>query len=197
MTAIALLLALPAFGGAVTTSANAGWDFQSSDLWSGFELAVHPTHTEGLAFIGRLSPGWGFAEAQPRLATEFGFASVIPHEEATIRVGAVGHMLWTRAAYTLPINLATDDVYTGMIPSVMGLVEFEYGETWRYAIGARAGVGPELTNMFCPEEEPDPSCFSWTGGFAGGFYARARLPSGFAAELMAGPSIALSIGWAW
>ena len=196
MTALALILAIPAYGGAVTTSANAGWDFRDSALWSGVELAVHPTNTQGTAFIGRLSRGWGFGEAQPRVLGEFGFATVVPQEQATVRVGLVGQALVTRTEYVLPIILASDDTYTGIIPSGMGLVEFEYGENWRYAIGARAGLGPEITNIQCGAEI-EPWCLRWTTGFAGGFYARARLGSGFAAELSLGPSSSLAVGWAW
>lgn len=197
MTALAFLLALPAYGGAVTTSANAGWDFRDSALWSGVELAIHPTNTEGTAFIGRLNPSWGFSDEQPRVLGEFGFATVVPQkEQATVRAGLVAQVLYTRAQHTMPIVLSSDELYSGLVPAGMGLVEFEYGENWRYAIGARAGVGPEITNIYC-DSEIEPSCLRWTAGFAGGFYARMRLSGGFAAELAVGPSSSLAVGWAW
>lgn len=188
-----------ATAGTLTTSAAGGWDFRSDDLWSGVDVSLVPTRTEGVELIGRISPGYGFIEQQPRLGADLGFVGVIPQRQATVRLGLVAEGLLTRARYRMPLNLASnEDGSTGIIPAGMGLIEFEYGDSFRYTVGARAGVGSEVTNILCGWLAfEDPSCLAWAPGFAGGFVGRIRWEKGFAAEVFAGPTMRLSVGYAW
>jgi hypothetical protein len=196
---IATLCASEASAGALVTAAAGGWDFRSDDLWSGVDISWVPTRTQGFEVFGRVTPAWGFFEQQPRLGADIGLVGVLPHPEATVRLGLVAEGLLTRLTHSVPLTLAQNgDVRTGVIPAGMGVVEFEYGDRMRYTLGARAGVGSEVSNALCGYLAfVDDECLTWSPGFAGGFVGRLRLENGFATELFVGPTSRLSVGYAW
>ncbi len=190
----------PAGSAAPIVAAAAGWDFRADDLWSGAAVSLVPTNTRSVSPIGRVVGGWSFINAQPRLQTELGLVTVVKQESETtvVRFGVVADGVWTKASVDrgLPwrIGAAGDEVW-GIIPGVMGHVEFEYGTRVTYAVGARFGVGSELSTFSCNEVLTN-ECLTWRAGFAGGFLARLRVPGGFGAEAMLGPTMGLSLGWA-
>ena len=53
------------------------------------------------------------------------------------------------------------------------------------------GEATEL--VWCPASK---DCLSWSASFIGGFMARARTRKGLSAEVVLGPTMHLSVGWA-
>jgi len=178
---------------APTLSATAGLDFPTDQPWAGLELAVHPTHQQGVGFAGRLAPGWGFGDGQPLVLVEAGALAVVPNDEAIVRLGLVGRAMLLRAEYSLPAGMSAGELEWGVVPGAMAVLEFEWVGKTTVTVGGRAGAGSAAYDTYCGDDA-DPSCFTWSPSFIGGFYGRLRLPNRFAAELLLGPTAHVSLG---
>lgn len=200
MVLLLLSLLSPAHAGATVTALTGGVDFSTSNPWAGLELALHPTNTEGLAPVARLAPGWAFVDGQPLILAELGFMARVPEDEAIVRVGLVGRALFTGAEHALPVGLFEgESANYGLIPGGMAVLEFEWGTDtlpFVFTTGARAGLGAAVYDEECEDELDYPDCATWSAAFIGGFMARARTPKGLSAELVVGPTLHLSVGWA-
>jgi hypothetical protein len=82
----------------------------------------------------------------------------------------------------------------GLVPGVLGSIEFEWGEEAPLTLGARFGLGSAIFDVDDEECTADP-CLRWLPSFIGGFTGRFRLRSGFALEVVAGPTSHLAVGW--
>lgn len=191
---VLLALLTTAHAGVLTVSAAGGYDFPTSEPWSGVELALHPTQTQGFAMSARLAPAWGFIEGQPLLFGEVGVHGVLPSEDATIRLGVVARVVGLHAEQGVPVGLESG---LGVAPAGLASLEFEWGEQTPFTFGVRGGLGAAMYDTQCEDDADRPACLSWSTAFIGGFHARVRTPSGFAAEAQLGPVSQLSIGWAF
>ena len=200
---LTLLISPQAHAGAVTLGAAGGYDFSNDAYWSGLSLALRPNNVTGFALRGHLIPGWGFTGGQPQMETEFGLVHGFVHPEAIVRVGGVTRWTFANATYRLPIEFAESSlneegltVKTGVIPAVMFVAEFEWRRAFDYGMGVSAGVGSELSNQLCPEDEAfTDDCLIWVTGFTGGFTGWLELKNGFGVRTTVGPSSNLSLNW--
>ncbi len=190
----------PALAGAAVVGLTGGVDFSTSNPWAGVELALHPTHTQGVAPVLRLAPGWAFIDGQPLVLGELGFMARVPEDEAVVRVGLVGRVLFTGAKHDLPLGVfEAESARYGLIPGAMAALEFEWGDgrfPFTFSTGARAGVGSAVYDAACEEDSDRPDCLNWSASFIGGFLGRIRTDTGLSVEVVLGPTTHLSVGWA-
>jgi hypothetical protein len=203
---LTLLISSQAHASAVTLGPAAGYDFSNDSYWSGLSLALRPNNITGYALRGHIIPGWGFTGGQPQLETEFGLVRGFIHPEAIIRVGGVTRWTVTQATYRLPIEFTESPLdsseeesltlTTGVIPAVMFVAEFEWRRSFDYGMGVSAGLGSELSNQLCPEDELfSDDCLVWVVGFTGGFTGWLELKNGFGVRTTVGPSSNISLNW--
>jgi hypothetical protein len=175
-------------------------DYPTDNAWTGLEVAVHPTHTSGYAFIGKFDMTYGFKDATPIAFLEGGPSIIIPEDEAIVRVAILTRLGMLSAPYPLAIRPGgTPQVggrqQFGVVPGVMASLEFEWGDVAPYTVGFKGGVGSSAVDGGCADGVDPAYCITWAPAFIGGFYGRFRMKNGLAAELIVGPTASLSIGW--
>jgi len=187
-----------AHAGVVTASAAGGWDFPTRQLWSGVEVALHPTNDKGFALAGALTPAWGFADRRPMAIVDVGLVHVVPSQRATVRFGLFTRQVITNVDYRTPVTLIGGDHRSlGTVPAVQLDVDVEFGTERIYTFGGRAGLGSASFNFRCTDPSELAGCVVWDVGFVGGASFKARLPSGLSADLMIGPTPKLAVGYAF
>lgn len=198
------LLSPTAHAGAFTAAVAGGPDFTINEVWTGVDLALHPTQRYGWAFQARLTPAWGFIYNNPLLFAEVGVTAVLPEDEATLRLGLIARGVGILRNGNVPLGgvIGEDDEYgdalqLGVSPSAMLTAELELGTMTDtvFTIGGRAGAGA-YTIPYCIENVSE-ECEEWSVGFVGAFTGRMRLPFGLSAELWVGTTMQLSIGYAF
>ena len=202
LSSLLMLCTSPALAGVVTLSGSGGLDYATANPWAGIEVAVHPTHSQSLAWTGRFAPTWGIKDNTPIFFGEVGPSWVIPEDEALVRIGVLARVAAFSAAYPLAIHPGGAPQVGGrnkfgLVPGAMATLEFEWGKQAPYTIGFKGGVGSAGIDESCAEGVDPTYCVEWVPAFIGGFYGRARLRNGLAFEIVAGPTASISIGYAF
>jgi hypothetical protein len=196
---LALLLTLsPARAGEIVVGASGGWDFPTDQFWTGPELAFYPDGEKKWGGLVRVHPAWGFADAYPFLSVEGGVVRGFEVEGAhAVRAGVVLGAQVIAESYPVPFQFATGTRNWGVVPSVEGLVEFEFYEDRPLVVGLRFGVAATSSNSLCDQPDQIDTCLTWPAGIAGGFYARGQVAKSLYLEGLVGPSPRLALGYAF
>lgn len=190
----------PAWGGTAVLAASAGRDFPTAQYWTGLDLSLHPDGERGWAPMGRVAPGWGFADEFGLLHLEAGVTWVIPREgkQELVRLGAVASALGAAPVdRDLPLEFTETEQgrHLGIVPGIEALVEFEYPGERPFVFGVRGGIQSVSSNYLCDQPDEVEGCLTWTPGFMGGFYGRGPVLDWLYLEALIGPSPRLTVGY--
>lgn len=194
-----------------TLSGTGGADLAMNQVWSGVELALHPTQRSGLAPQLRLTPSFSLTDYTPLVWAEVGGSVVIPSPEspeATVRIGVLGRAAIPFVTYALPLRLGdTGSTGTGLVPSGQAFLEIGWQDRTRVltdgappvravdaVMGLRAGPGSLVSGHQCTETSDGDTCLVWVPGLVLSFYSRLDWPSGLHAEVALGTVFQLSVG---
>lgn len=194
-----------------SVSGTAGADLAINQVWSGVELALHPTQRKGLAPQFRLTPSFSFTDYAPLVWAEVGGSVVIPaaeSPEATVRVGVLGRAAVPFVSYVLPVRVGElGSTGTGLVPSGQAFLEIGWQDRTRVltdgappvravdaVLGLKAGPGSLVSGHQCTETSNEDACLVWVPGLVLSFYSRIDWPSGVHAEVAVGTVFQLSVG---
>jgi len=190
------LLAQAAVAGTLVTSVAAGHEGTVLQPWAGVDLAWRPTGDAPLQPLLRLTAGAGAGPA-PTVIADVGFLVRVPEDEAIVRAGVIARAIVDRDALSYPIEFGGRDPKIGLIPIVLGQVEFEWDRKVDFGVGAQLGAGPRPTDVLCTNGASPADCLRWVNGFHGGFLGWFRLRQGLSVDVVAGIDPRVAVGWAW